>query len=111
LYTAVIVPVAVSWAVVRVAVDSSNPFASPPEIADTGTAVPICIVPEKKVTVPEGGRPWLPPVGFAELCVSMNAVSVKFVFGATEVTLEWTVVVVGPDVTVSEPVAGVVVKA
>jgi hypothetical protein len=68
-------------------------------MADTG-AEPKLVVPEKNVTVPEGGTPWLPPVGFVLLCVSMNAVSVKFVFGATEVTLEWTVLVVGPSVTV-----------
>ena len=74
-------------------------MASPLARDVTGT-VPKTVVPDLNVTVPDGESPKLPPVGFALLCVSTNAVSVKFVLGAIEVTLELIAVVVGPAVTV-----------
>ena len=97
-------PVALSFTVERTAIDSEYSLASPLATVDS-VAVPRFVDPDMKVTVPVGARPKLPPLGFAELCVSTNTVNIKFVFGATVVALELTVLVVAPWLTVSAKVA------
>ena len=81
------------------AVDSTNPFESMPGTGEF--TVPNCVVPEKKVTVPVGARPKLPPDGFEALCVSMTAVKLKELFAATGFALAEAVEIVSALVTVN----------
>ena len=84
---------------VRVAVDSSNPLASPPGTAERA-ADPKFVVPDMKVTVPEGEAPKLPPEGFVEDAVSTNAVNVTCAPVAIVVLEAVSLVVVGAAATV-----------
>ena len=95
---------------VRVAVDSSYPLASPAGMAER-LAEPRLVVPDIKVTVPEGEAPRLPPDGFVEDAVSTAAVIVTGAPVAIVVLEAVTLVVVGAAVTVKFATADAVVIA